>query len=192
MFKPCFSKQAKTCKTYRNQKRVSKLISIGCIPPPRDKRSVGKEHCLRSPSEALCKHCSFLMNIMVLYLWLEVRCLTYTIVQYYYNNNIIVLVYNSMWNVCSFLLLYVCLFMAKNYIRIYLCFHSGLDCLLKMHGYEVKDEIDLDIPAAKFSQLFKFTFPPLYEILEGSTFNFNEDESSFVVNRILQVLLYVH
>ena len=59
-----------------------------------------------------------------------------------------------------------------------------------MHGYKVKDEADPQIPVAKYSQLFKSTFEPLYEILEGSAFNLSEDESSFVVNRMLQVLLY--
>ena len=56
-----------------------------------------------------------------------------------------------------------------------------------MHGHKVKDEADPNIPAAKYSQLFKSTFEPLYETLE-TDFNLNEDESSFVVNEMFQVV----
>ena len=57
-----------------------------------------------------------------------------------------------------------------------------------MHGHKVKDEADPSKPAAKYSQLFKSTFEPLYETLEKTDFNLNEDESSFVVNEIFQVV----
>ena len=61
----------------------------------------------------------------------------------------------------------------------------------KIHGHKHKDEADPDIPATKYSQLFKSTFDPLYDTLEKITFNFSEDESLFVVNRIFQVIVYI-
>ena len=64
------------------------------------------------------------------------------------------------------------------------------DHIRKIHGHKYKDEADPDIPATKYSLLFKSTFDPLYDTLEEITFNLNEDESSFVVNRMIQVLLH--
>ena len=40
---------------------------------------------------------------------------------------------------------------------------------------------------ANYSMLFKFTFEPLRNTLEQTSFDQNEDESSCFVNRILQV-----
>ena len=64
-----------------------------------------------------------------------------------------------------------------------------MDLVGKIHGHNIKDEGDPEIPASKYSHLFKSTFYPLYDTLEKTTFNLNEDESSFVVNKIFQVLL---
>ena len=61
----------------------------------------------------------------------------------------------------------------------------------KIHGHKYNDEADKDILATKYSHLFKSTFDPLYHTLEKTTFNLNEDESSFVVNRIFQVIAYI-
>ena len=65
--------------------------------------------------------------------------------------------------------------------------HSEIDLVRKIHGHKVKDKADPDIPVTNYSQLFKSTFDPLYDTLEGTRFNFNEDESSFLVNRMFQV-----
>ena len=68
-------------------------------------------------------------------------------------------------------------------------FRSVVNHIRKIHGHKYKDEADKDILATKYSQLFKSTFDPLYYTLEKTTFNLSEDESSFVVNRMFQVLL---
>ena len=49
-----------------------------------------------------------------------------------------------------------------------------------------------EMAIANYSMLFKFTFEPLRDTLEQTPFDLNEDESSFVVNRILQVFLYCY
>ena len=67
--------------------------------------------------------------------------------------------------------------------------YSGMDLVRKMHGHKVKDEADPDIVVTKSSKMFKSTFDPLYNTLEGTTFNLNQHESSFLVNRMFQVLL---
>ena len=67
--------------------------------------------------------------------------------------------------------------------------HSRMDLVRKIHGHKVKDEADPDIAVAKYSQLFKSTFDPLYDTLEGTPFNLIEDESLFLVNGMFQVLL---
>ena len=77
-------------------------------------------------------------------------------------------------------------------LNLYLGFHSGIDHIRKIHGHEVKDDADPEIAVTKYSHLFKTTFDPLYDTLEGVTFKFNEDESLLVVNRMFQVLvLYI-
>ena len=61
----------------------------------------------------------------------------------------------------------------------------------KIHGHKYKDEADPDKPATKYYHLFKSTFDPLYDTLEKTAFNLRENESSFVVNRIIQVLYII-
>ena len=65
-----------------------------------------------------------------------------------------------------------------------------MDHIRKIHGHKHNDEGDPEKSAVKYSILFKSTFDPLYDTLEGTTFNLSEDESSFVVNRMFQVLLH--
>ena len=74
-----------------------------------------------------------------------------------------------------------------TYYNIY--FHSGIDHVRKIHGHKSKDEADPEKAATKYSQLFKSTFDPLYETLEGATLKLTEKESSFLVNRMFQVFL---
>ena len=64
-----------------------------------------------------------------------------------------------------------------------------MDLVHKIHGHKDKDEGDPEKPVAKYSKLFKSTFGPLYDTLEGTAFDFSEDESSFVVNSMFQVCL---
>ena len=63
-----------------------------------------------------------------------------------------------------------------------------MDLVRKIHGHEFKDEGDPDKPASKYSHLFKSTFNPFYNTLEKSL-DLSKDESSFVVNRMFQVVL---
>ena len=62
-----------------------------------------------------------------------------------------------------------------------------MDLVRKIHGHKFKDEADPDRAAAEYSYLFKATFGPLYNTLETSL-DLSEDESSFVVNRMFQVV----
>ena len=83
--------------------------------------------------------------------------------------------------------------MCRSNMNLKLCvFHRGMNLVHKIHGHKDKDEGDPEKPAAKYSKLFKSTFGPLYSTLEGTAFDFSEDESSFVVNNMLQVLLYYY
>ena len=84
---------------------------------------------------------------------------------------------------------YVDICVCMSICDMHISFHSAVNHIRKIHGHKYKDEADKDIPATKYSHLFKTTFDPLYHTLEKTTFNLNEDESSFVVNKIFQVLL---
>ena len=65
--------------------------------------------------------------------------------------------------------------------------HSRKDLVRKIHGHKDKDEADPNVSVTNYSQLLKSTFDPLYDTLEETPFNLNEDESSYVVNHMFQV-----